>query len=150
MLTLTEVPAEIDPATLRFTALFGISMGIAPGELRTRSAGTPRESADKQVADEIDLLTVCGFTRQVASAVLDERDRATRPRQPYSKEDAWPGIRAVAEAVLDQKGPAAVGLFRQIADTAAKRGDDEMVRSFLDFAEAAEQLLAERAAESSA
>ena len=65
MMTLTETPAELDPATLHFTALLGISMGFTPCELRTRSAGTLQEAVDHQVADEIDLLTMCGFTRQV-------------------------------------------------------------------------------------
>ena len=146
MLTLTETPAELDPATLRFSALFGIAMGFTPDELRTRSAGTPQEAADKQVADEIDLMTMCGFTKQVASTVLDEGDRANRAlrQQPYSKEEAWREIRAVAQAFLDWKGPAAVGIFREIADTADKEGDAVMRRSFTEFAEAAEQLLAER------
>jgi hypothetical protein len=46
MLTLTEVPAELDPFTLRFTALSGMSMGFTPDRLRSRSAGTSREAAD--------------------------------------------------------------------------------------------------------
>lgn len=150
MLTLTEVPAELDPFTLRFTALFGMSRGFTPGRLRSQSAGTPWEAADKQVADEIEFLAVCGFTGQVASAVLDERDRANRAmwQQPYSEEDAHREVRAVAEAYLDWKGPAAVGLFHRAADTAAKEGDAVMRRSFTKFAEAAELLLAERGAES--
>jgi hypothetical protein len=147
MLTLTELPAELDPAALHFTALLAIAAGITPDELRTRSAGTPHDS---QVADEVDLLTMCGFTRQVASTVLDERDRAKRalPQQPYSTEDAWQEIRAVAGAFLDLKGPAAVGFLRGIADAADKEGDGEMRRSFTEFAEAAEQLLAESGPES--
>jgi hypothetical protein len=150
MMTLTETPAELDPATLHFTALFAISMGFTPDEVRTRSAGTPQEAAGKQVADEIDLMTMCGFTRQVASTVLDERDRAKRAlsQQSYSKEEAWQEIRAVAGAMLRADGPAAVDMCRQIADAADQRGDVVMRRSFTEFAEAAEQLLAERGAES--
>jgi hypothetical protein len=150
MLTLTQVPAELDPFTLRFTALFGMSMGFTPDRLRSRSAGTLREAADKQVADEIEFLAVCGFTGQVASAVLDERDRANRAlrQQPYSEEDTRREVRAVAEAYLNWKGPAAVGLFHRAANDAGKRGDAVMRRSFTEFAEAAELLLAERGAES--
>lgn len=150
MLTLTEVPAELAPFTLRFTALFGMSMGFTPDRLRSRSAGTSREAADEQVADELEFLIACGFTRQVASAVLDERDRASRAmwQQPYSEEDTRREVRAVAEAYLDWKGPAAVGLFHRAANEADKRGDAVMRRSFTEFAEAAELLLAERGAES--
>jgi hypothetical protein len=145
MLTLTQVPAGLDPFTLRFTALFGMSMGFTPDRLRSRSAGTLREAADKQVADELEFLTVCGFTAQVAFAVLDERDRANRAlrQQPYSEEDARREIRGVAQAFLDWKGPAAVAFLRGITnspDTVARR-------SYTEFAEAAEQLLAERRAE---
>jgi hypothetical protein len=151
MLTLTEAPAELDPFTLRFTALFGMSMGFTPDRLRSRSAGTLREAADKQVADEIEFLAVCGFTGQVASAVLDERDRANRAlrQQPYSEEDTRREVRAVAEGFLAWKGPAVVDICREIADTAGKKRDHVTRRSFLEFAAAAELLLAERdAAES--
>jgi hypothetical protein len=150
LLTLTEVPAEIDPAALRFTALFGLSMGFTPDGLRSRSAGTPQEAADKQLADEIEFLTAFGFTTQVAAAVLDERDRANRAlrQEPYSEEDARREVRAVAGAFLDQQGPGAVGIFREIADRAAEEGDAVMCRSFTEFAAAAEQLLAEHGAES--
>lgn len=150
MLTLAEIPVALDPAALYFTALLGISMGFTPGELRTRSAGGPREAVDHQVADEIDLMTMCGFTRQVASTVLAERDHANRALHAghCCAEEARREIRAVAGAMLRTEGPAAVGMCRQIADTADKRGDAQMRRSFTEFAEAAEELLAERGAES--
>jgi len=146
MLTLTETSAELDPATLYSTALFGIAMGFTPDELRTRSAGTRQEAADRQVADEIDLMTMCGFTRKVASTVLDERDHANRAlrQQLYSDEDARRETRAVAQAFLDWKGPAAVGICREIAETAGKERDHVTRRSFLEFAAAAELLLTER------
>jgi hypothetical protein len=51
-------------------------------------------------------------------------------------------------AMLRQEGPAAVGIFREMAETAGKRSDDVTRGSFLEFAETAEQLLAERAASS--
>ena len=150
MMTLTETPAELDPATLYFTALLGISVGFTPDELRTRSAGAPQEAVDHQVADEIDLLTMCGFTRQVAITVIDERDHANRAlhAEHCCAEEAWREIRAVAGAMLRADGPAAVDMCRQIADTADKRGDAEMRRSFAEFAKAAEQLLAEHGPES--
>jgi hypothetical protein len=150
LLTLTEAPAELDPATLRYTALFGIAMGFTAAELRTRSAGTSWESADKQLADEIELMTACGFTRRVSSTVLAERDRANRAlrQHRYSAEDMRRGIRTVAEAGLRQEGPEAVRMFRQLADTAEQEGDIASRRSFLEFAAAAELLLAEYGAES--
>jgi hypothetical protein len=150
MMTLTENPIELTPAALRFAALFGLSTGFTPSGLRARSAGTPQEAADKRIADEIDLLAECGFTRQVASAVLDERNRANRALHAGHDcaEEARQEIRAVAGAFLNWKGPAAVGICRQIADAADKRGDGEMRRSFTEFADAADQLLAERGAES--
>jgi hypothetical protein len=149
-MTLTETPAAVDAAQLRYTAMLAISMSFTPGELRTRSEGTQQEAADKQIADEIEFLSACGYTEQVASTVLTERARAIPHTPRGTEEDARREIRTVAEVFLQQLGPEAVALCHRIADTAAKRGDDTMVRSFLDFAEAAEQLLAERAAESSA
>jgi hypothetical protein len=139
MLTLTEFPAEIDPIALRFAALLGISMGLPSAGLRTRSAGTRQEIADKQIADEIDLLTFCGYTMQVADLVLLERGAIPRTR-PCTDEEAHRSDRRVAAAVISQHGAAAVGIFQR----AAAIGDDDAVRkSFIKFAAAAEELLAE-------
>ena len=153
MTTLTEAPAELDtlratgltellPATaLRFTALVGIAAGITAEELRTRSACTAREAADGQLADEVERLIACGVTKEVARRAL--ADDGDRPRRRYSEEDARREIRAVAEAMLRQEGPAAIGICRQIAATAGQRGDAVLRCSFLEFAAAAELLLAE-------
>ena len=65
------------------------------------------------------------------TAALD----TTEPAAGYRE-----GVRLVAEAGLRQEGPAVIQKFRRIADTA----DDEATRrSFLEFAEEAEELLAE-------
>jgi hypothetical protein len=139
MLTLIEVPAEIDPTVLRLAALLGISTGLTPVELRSRATGTPQELADKRIADEMDLLTTCGYTRQIADAVLRERGPFV-PARPRTDEEAHQSDRRVAAAAISQHGAAAVGIFRR----AAAIGDDDAVRkSFIKFAAAAEELLAE-------
>ncbi|HZR53613.1 MAG TPA: hypothetical protein VFB06_29415 [Streptosporangiaceae bacterium] len=144
-MTVTEIPAELTPASLRFTALFGISMGFTAAEVRTRPGDTAQKSADKQIADEIDLMTACGYTRQVAAVVLDERGRANRGLHPQrcGAEQARREVRAVAEAMLRARGPAAVRICRRIAGQAAIDGDSELSRSFAEFADAAEELIAE-------
>ncbi|MGH3246519.1 MAG: hypothetical protein ACRDOI_09940, partial [Trebonia sp.] len=100
--------------------------------------------------DEIEHLTGCGFTARVASIVIAERDHANRAlrQQRHSEEDARREVRAVAEAALRQEGPAAVSIFRQVAVTAGADGDTVSHASFLEFAAAAELLLAEHGAES--
>ena len=147
MLTLTENPAELDPRERRFTALVGIAAGLTGDELRALSA---REDHDERLAAEIDLLAWCGFTTQAARAVLAERDMANgggRKRRP-GVGDARREIRALALLALEQHGPAAIGMFRQVAAMCGEEGDLVTRRSFLEFAETAEQLLAERAASS--
>ena len=132
MLTLTEIPAELDPEELHFKAISVIADGILPGELRSRTAGTPREGAGKQIADEAEYLAARGVTRRVARRAVEECSR-------------W-YVRRVARAFVDWKGPAAVGFLRGIADSP----DTVMRRSYTEFAEVAEQLLTERGAEPSA
>ncbi|MGH3263110.1 MAG: hypothetical protein ACRDNS_14055 [Trebonia sp.] len=149
MLTLTETQAELTPAALRFTALFGMSLDVTATELRNRLGGTAQKAKDKQLADEIDLMTACGYTGRVATTVLAERDRANEaPHLRYScPEQAGREIRAVAGAAVDQEGPAAVRILRGIAAASASEGDSQSDKSFTEFADAAEQLLAERGAE---
>jgi hypothetical protein len=90
LLTLAESPAELDAPALRFAALLGISADMTPGAIRTRSAGTDREVADKQLANEIDYLAERGVTERVVRRVFRESDRANpayRDRR-YSEQDA--------------------------------------------------------------
>jgi hypothetical protein len=142
MLTLTEVPAEIDPIALRFTAVLALSVNFPTSELRARSAGTSQEHADKLIADEIDFLTACGYTEQVAAAVWREHNAhlPKRPVRPCTAEEAHQSARRVAAAVITSHGAAAAGIFRRCAENA---GDAEGRESFLKFAAAAEELLAE-------
>lgn len=147
MMTLTETPTVLDPARRRFIALVGIATGVTADKLLAIAAPTADadEVASSQIAEEIVFLAWCGFTESAARAVLDERSRAKKnaPRRPRSEEQSRAEIRAVAAAMLRQEGPAAVGLCRQAAATAAQDGDPVTRRSFLEFATAAEQLLAE-------
>jgi len=216
MMTLTEAPPVLDtlratgltellPATaLRITAMVGIAAGITAEELRTCSAGTAREAAHRQVADEIEWLTACGVTKEVArranavpstvttaeaaslrarrlraaalaliasdvtpdelrsspadtaarkvadNEVADEAERLAargvtrRAASRAIRERARLSDRRVAAAFVRKYGPAAAGICRQVAATAG----DETRGSWLAFAAAAEQLLAERGASS--
>ncbi len=81
-----------------------------------------------------------------ASTVLDEHgehDRECRALHSCA-EKARQEVRKVAAVFVENLGPAAVSFFRQLADNAAAKDDTAMVASFTEFAEAAEQLLAER------
>lgn len=90
MLTLAETPAELDAPALRFAALLAISLGSTPDSVRARSAGTDREVADKQLADEIEYLAERGVTERAAGRVFRERDRKNPAYKDYrySEQDA--------------------------------------------------------------
>jgi hypothetical protein len=136
MLTLTEVPAELDPAALRFAALFGISTGLTPAELRSRAMGAPQEIADKQIADEIDYLTARGVTERVVRRVFRERDRKNPAYKDYrySEQDA----REAAMIYL-----AAGATSAALRENTALRGDREDRRMSAMIADQMDELTAE-------
>jgi len=137
MLTLTQNPAGLDPATLRYTALLAIAVEITPAKLRTRSAGTPQAAADRQIADEVDYLSARGVTGRAASRALAERDRRLNPgrqHRPYSEQDA-----RQAAGIYLADGMTS-GALR--ADTAL-RGTPGTRRMFAMVADAMDALLAE-------
>jgi hypothetical protein len=139
MITVDERPGTVTTSEadslragqLRYSALLLIAGGLTPAELRSwPAATTARKVADEEIADEAEYLEARGVTRRVASRAVSEIDRL--------------GDRRVAAAILRKEGPAAVGICLQIADTAS----DETRGSWLAFAAAAEQLLAEHGASS--
>jgi hypothetical protein len=128
LLTLAETPVEVDARTLRFAALLAISMGSTPDSVRTRSAGTDREVADKQLADEIDYLAERGVTERVADRVFRERDRKNPAYKDhrYSEQDAREAAMlylAVGITSASLRGPAALWGDREERRMSAMRAD---------------------------
>jgi hypothetical protein len=123
--TTAEAPNLLRPQRARYIALGAIVGGVTPGELRSATTGR----VGRQIADEAEYLLAHGVTRRAA----------IRAR----KEIARSSVRRVAMAMLRQEGPSAVGIFRELAETAGLRRDGVTESSFLEFAETAEQLLAE-------
>jgi hypothetical protein len=152
MMTLDDRPVTVTTAgadslmagRLRAAALLLIASDVTPDELRSWPEPTAaRKVADREIADEAEYLASRGVTKEVARRAIAEYDQG-RPRRRYSEDDARREIRAVAEALLRREGPAAPGIFRQVAD----KVDGSTRESFLEFAATAEQLLAERGASS--
>jgi hypothetical protein len=139
MITVNDRPGHVTTAEafsltavrLRCAALLLIASDVTPDELRSSPAATAaRKVADQEIADEAEYLAARGVTRRAAARALRECARSSDRR--------------VAAAFLCKYGHAAVGICLQIANTAG----DETRGSWLAFAAAAQQLLAERGASS--
>ena len=126
--TASEGPNLLHPKRARYIALGAIADGVTPGELRL-AAAERSSRVGRQIADEAEYLIAHGVTGRVAVRAQGEIARLS--------------VRRVAAAMLHQEGPAAIGICRQIADTAGQDGDAVLRCSFLEFAAEAELLLAE-------